>query len=77
MGLGSLLLCVPDVAVNVLQVMGTSLLLWGTLFVRGWEIQTYSGVSFTERVNQWLYRFLYCIGTAALLCSLALTPCAK
>lgn len=59
-----------------LQIAGACLLLWGTLFVRGWEIETYCGVTFTERVNQWLYRFLYCAGTAVLVCSLSWPQCA-
>lgn len=58
-----------------LQIVGASLLLWGTLFIRGWEIQTYCGVSFTERVNQWLYRGLYCIGTSVIVYSLAFPAC--
>jgi len=53
------------------QVFGAGLLLSGTLFVRGWEIQSWSGVTLTERVNQWIYRFLYCTGTAVLIWSLA------
>lgn len=55
-----------------LQVIGAFLLLWGTLFVRGWEIQTYCSVTLTERVNQWIYRTLYCLGTALIVLSLAL-----
>ncbi len=31
------------------QIVGTCLLLWGTLFIRGWEIQTRGGVTLTER----------------------------
>jgi cytochrome c biogenesis protein CcdA len=58
-----------------LQIGGTCLLLWGTLFIRGWEIQTLSGVSLTERINQWLYRALYCLGTGLLVYSLAFAPC--
>lgn len=58
-----------------LQVAGASLLLWGTLFIRGWEIQTFSGVVFTERVNQWLYRFLYFTGTAVVVYSIMFVPC--
>jgi hypothetical protein len=54
-----------------LQLVGASLLLWGTLFVRGWGIQTYSGVTLAERVNQWIYRTLYFLGTAVIVCSLA------
>ena len=50
---------------------GAGLLLWGTLFVRGYDIQTYGGVTLTERVNQWVYRTMYCAGTALLVCSVA------
>lgn len=53
-----------------LQILGASLLLWGTLFVRGWQIQTYCGVTLTERVNLWIYRALYCIGTSILICAI-------
>lgn len=53
-----------------LQGMGACLLLWGTLFIRGWEVQTFCGVTLTERVNQWIYRFLYCKGTIIIICSL-------
>jgi len=56
--------------ISFLQIAGACLLLWGTLFIRGWEIQTYCGVTLTERVNQWLYRGLYCIGTTLIICSL-------
>ena len=68
--------CASANLVSWLQILGASLLLWGTLFIRGWEIQTYGGVTFTERVNQWIYRALYCIGTAVLVCSLAWPQCA-
>ena len=61
----------PSGAVAWLQIAGAGLLLWGTLFVRGWEIQTYGGITYTERVNQWIYRTLYCIGSAVIVCSLA------
>ena len=67
--------CATSRDIARLQIVGACVLLWGTLFVRGWEIQTYSGVALTERVNQWLYRFLYCAGTAALVSSLAWTEC--
>lgn len=67
--------CSTPQTVVWLQVVGAGLLLWGTLFVRGWEIQTFSGGTFTERVNQWLYRFLYCAGTSVIVYSLAFPPC--
>lgn len=56
--------------VTVIQVFGACTLLWGTLFVRGWDIQTYGGVTLTERANQWIYRFLYCLGTVVIVMSL-------
>jgi len=60
----------PSFMIIILQVVGACLLLWGTLFIRGWEIQTYCGVTLTERVNQWIYRILYCLGTSIIICSL-------
>jgi len=58
--------------VGGLQIVGATLLLWATLFVRGWDIQSIGGVTLTERVNQWIYRSLYCLGTAVVVASLAL-----
>lgn len=58
-------------SINLLQIIGAGLLLWGTLFVRGFEIQSYVSVTLSERVNQWLYRALYCIGTTIIICSLS------
>ncbi len=57
--------------IAVLQVLGALILLWATLAVRGWDVQTFFSVTLTERVNQWIYRFLYCAGTALLVLSLA------
>ena len=74
LGIGSTV-CATSRSIAWLQIIGACILLWGTLFVRGWEIQTYSGVVLTERVNQWLYRFLYCTGTTVLVCSLAWRQC--
>jgi cytochrome c biogenesis protein CcdA len=69
-------LCATPKTIGWLQIIGAGLLLWGTLFVRGWEVLSYSGVQFSERVNQWLYRALYCIGTAVIVYSLSFTQCA-
>jgi len=60
----------PQYMVSILQVGGACLLLWGTLFIRGWEIQTWGGLTLTERVNQWIYRTLCCMGTSIIICSL-------
>jgi hypothetical protein len=67
--------CATPATVAWLQIAGACILLWGTLFIRGWEILTYGGVTPTERVNQWLYRALYCVGTAVLVYSLAFPTC--
>lgn len=64
---------VPKILITSLQITGAMLLLWGTLFVRGWEIQSYGGVTLSERVNKWIYRALYCIGTVIIICSLMLS----
>ncbi len=57
--------------VAMLQVIGALTLLWATLAVRGWDILTFGGITYTERVNQWIYRFIYCVGTSILVWSLA------
>lgn len=59
--------------IGILQVIGATLLLWGTLFVRGWDIQSFGGVTLAERVNQWIYRSLYFIGTSVIVASLVMT----
>ncbi|MBU6440526.1 MAG: hypothetical protein KGJ85_05565 [Betaproteobacteria bacterium] len=46
------------------QILGAAVLLWGTLAVRGGDIATLEADSLPERVNQWIYRTLYFIGTA-------------
>ena len=56
--------------VSFLQIGGACLLLWGTLFVRGWDIQTYFDVTLTERFNRWIYRTLCLVGTSLIICSL-------
>ena len=56
--------------VSILQIGGACLVLWGTLFVRGWEIQTWGDVTLTERFNRWIYRSLCFFGTSIIICSL-------
>jgi hypothetical protein len=62
----------PTRLVTALQAFGATVVLWATLFVRGWDIQSFGGVTLTERVNRWIYRLLYCLGTAAVVASLTL-----
>ena len=69
--------CVGPSVITILQLVGAALLLWGTLFVRGWEVQTFSGVTLVERVNRWLFVSMYCAGTAILVCSIPLVACAR
>jgi hypothetical protein len=57
--------------VAALQAAGALILLWATLAVRGWDILTFVAVTYSERVNQWIYRFLYCVGTSIVVWSLA------
>ena len=59
--------------IQVLQLIGGGVLLWGTLYDRGWDIQTIAGSSLSERVNQWIYRGLYCFGTAMLSAATSLS----
>jgi drug/metabolite transporter (DMT)-like permease len=59
--------CTSTIA--LLQTVGALILLWATLAVRGWDIVTYASVTLSERVNQWIYRFLYCCGSAVLVWS--------
>lgn len=59
-----------------LQIAGSAILLWATLAVRGWDILTFASATLTERVNQWIYRFLYCVGTGLLVWSVSWTSTA-
>jgi hypothetical protein len=68
---------VPKIVITSLQIIGAMLLLWGTLFVRGWEIQSFGGVTLFERVNKWIYRTLCCTGTIIIISSLALSSCSQ
>ena len=51
---GRFLGCAGAMTTVLLQVAGAGILLWGTLFVRGWEIQTMDGNTFTELGNLWI-----------------------
>ncbi len=49
-----------DIAVSL---AGGAILLWASLALQGWNIQTWDGVTLSERLNQWVFRTLYFIGT--------------
>jgi hypothetical protein len=44
--------------------VGAAILLWATIALQGWSIQTFGGVTLTERVNRWWFWTLYWMGTA-------------
>lgn len=71
----SVLGCAPLAAILVLGSAGAGILLWGTLYVRGWQVQTFKGLSLNERVNAWLFRGMYCIGTAVVVWSISWPQC--
>ncbi len=48
------------------EILGVAILLWATLGVKGWEIQTAGGETLGEKVNKWIYRSLYVMGTVIL-----------
>ncbi|WP_186080412.1 hypothetical protein [Burkholderia gladioli] len=53
---------IPDWQLR-LQAASAAILLWGTVFVRGWDIQSHGGTTLTERANRTLYLALYVVGT--------------
>lgn len=55
---------------TTIQVIGTLILLWATLAVRGWDIQTWSGATLIEHINKRIYQFLYCLGTVLFVVSI-------
>lgn len=55
-----------NAAVFVIAV-GTVIVLWATLAVRGWDIQSWDDVTLSERLNRWVFRSLYSLGTALMV----------
>lgn len=53
--------------VMAFAVAGAAVLLWATFAIKGWEIETWGNATLTERVNRWIFRGLYWIGTALLV----------
>lgn len=50
-----------------------ALLLWATVGIAGWEVQTFDGSSTPEVANRWIYRILHVSGTFFLVWSVAWT----
>jgi hypothetical protein len=74
--LGDIFGCTTKGITNGLQIVGAGVLLWGTLFVRGWEIQSFGGETLPERVNRWIFRGLSFSGTAVFFCAIFWPQCA-
>jgi hypothetical protein len=64
-------------AIVSLQFVGAAILLWATLANRGWDIASYATSTLTERVNEWIYRVSYSLGTALLVASLGWGYCSE
>lgn len=47
--------------------IGTAVVLWATFSLQAWEIQSFSGVTLGERLNRWIFRSLYLIGTGLIV----------
>lgn len=56
--------------VAFLQLVAAGIILGATLAVLGSEIRSYTGQTLPEKVNRWLYRVLYVVGTYLLVLSL-------
>jgi hypothetical protein len=48
---------------TIVQAFSAALVLIATLAAQGWSIQTYNGNTLVEKVNQWLTRSLFVVGT--------------
>jgi len=59
------------ILINILQILGAVFILHGTLFLRGWEIQTFDGETLFEKMNRWIYRFLISFGTFIIVMALS------
>jgi len=59
------------IAVATLQIIGASILLLATIYVRGAAIETYKGETLIERVDRWIYCIGYFLGTSTIVASLA------
>ena len=57
--------------IAVLQIVGASILLLATIYVRGPAIETWDRETLIERIDRWLYCGGYFLGTSAIVASLA------
>ena len=63
-------------AVTALAIIAGLMLLWASLGLQGWNIQTDVGDTLPERINQWIYRCLSLGGAFVAVISASWgTPC--
>ena len=67
--------CITSRTNAYVQIVGSMVLLWGTLFVRGYELETWKSNTYAEQINQVIYRGMYCFGTSIMVYSLFNTQC--
>lgn len=61
----------PPLVNQILQYVGVGVILWATLAIRGWSIQSFNGNTLPERLNRAIYRVLYVLGSLLLVLSVA------
>lgn len=54
----------------IFQLISALFILWATLSVGGWSIQSYSNDTLTEKVGRWVASWSYSVGTLLLVVSL-------
>ena len=59
-----------SVCITLLQIFSVLTFLWATLALGGWSIQSWGGVTYTEKVNNWIFRLFYFLGTLIFIISL-------
>jgi hypothetical protein len=65
--LGQMAFAQSQLWITVLAILGTALLLWATVANRGWEIASFATKTLGERLNVWVFRTYYWVGTMCLV----------
>ena len=60
----------PPLLATLFQISSAAIILGATLALLGWEIQSFKGQTLPEKVNRFLYRLSYVIGTYLFVLSL-------
>lgn len=60
------------VVLEAIQYIGIGVILWTTLAKQGWEIQSFDGTTLPELVDDFLFRFLYLVGSFLLALAISM-----